>query len=274
MLGVLFALSGTSFAHAQQPPGFNDTLPFFDLARDATSMAWAPDGSNRLFVAFQSGEIYSLRLLGHTRQAQEYVSFARLDPVYSYGEAGVIGLAFDPDFQTNHFVYVMVTVSAHEQQIIRLTDQAGVGIDKQILVSALPTSGNRHNGGALGVGYDGKLYWGVGDNGTTRGVNADLASMASKIGRANLDGTVPNDNPFFDGAGPSADYIWARGVRNPFKLAFEPRTGNLWLNVVGEKYEQIFVLHGGEHAGYITYENDQPDGYLPPILKYRTNGGR
>ncbi|HET6338298.1 MAG TPA: PQQ-dependent sugar dehydrogenase, partial [Polyangiales bacterium] len=251
---------------------FTLTLPFYDCPGDATSMAWAPDGSNRLFVALQSGEIVSLRKLGRTPQEQERATFARLKPVYTYGESGVVGLAFDPDFQTNHFVYVMVTVSAHEQQIIRYTDQAGVGTDKHIIVSALPTSGERHNGGALGVGHDGKLYWGVGDNETARGVNADLASMASKIGRANLDGTVPNDNPFFDGAGPNADYIWARGVRNPFKLAFEPQTGNLWLNVVGEKYEQVFVLHGGEHAGYIAYENDQPEGYLAPIVKYRTNG--
>ena len=99
-----------------------------------------------------------------------------------------------------------------------------------------------------------------------------MTSLAAKVGRANVDGTVPSDNPFFDGTGPNNDYIFARGFRNPFTMTFQPTTGLLWLNVVGTSYEQIFAVRAGDHGGYNDYENNQPDGYITPIIKYRTNG--
>jgi MYXO-CTERM domain-containing protein len=91
------------------------------------------------------------------------------------------------------------------------------------------------------------------------------------VGRANLDGTPVEDNPYFDGSGPNNDYIWARGFRNPFTMTFQPATGLLWLNVVGSGYEQVFVVRRGDHGGWATYENNQPAGFITPIIKYRTN---
>src|SRR5437660_829703 len=84
------------------------------------------------------------------------------------------------------------------------------------------------------------IYWAIGDNGNGSGANADLTSLASKIGRANRTGTVPGDNPFVDGAGPNNDYIWARGFRNPFTFTFQRSTGQLWSNTVGTNWEQVF----------------------------------
>jgi hypothetical protein len=83
---------------------------------------------------------------------------------------------------------------------------------------------------------------------------------------------VPSDNPFVDGPGGNNDYIWARGFRNPFTLSFQPDTGLLWVNCVGTSYEQVFVVHAGDHAGWNDYENNQPAGYITPKIKYRTNG--
>jgi glucose/arabinose dehydrogenase len=235
-----------------------------------TGMAWAPDGSNRLFVTVKDG---SVRIIKYgSPPTLVTTAFATLSPIYTNSECGLIGLAFDPNFQVNHYVYFFVTVSSSEQQIIRYTAQGDVGTNKTVIVSGLPTAGQNHDGGSLGIGPDGKLYWGIGDNGNGTGVNADLASMAAKIGRANLDGSAPNDNPFFDGGGPNADYIWARGVRNPFTMTFQPATGALWLDVVGTNYEQTFIITKGVHAGYNTYENNQPGGYITPTIKYRTNG--
>ena len=108
-----------------------------------------------------------------------------------------------------------------------------MGINKTVILSGLPTHGNNHDGGAIGIGWDGKIYCAIGDNGSADGVNGDLLSMASKVIRLNRDGSIPNDNPFNDGAGPNNDYIWARGFRNPFTLTFQPSTGNLWVNTVG-----------------------------------------
>src|SRR6185436_3995275 len=100
----------------------------------------------------------------------------------------------------------------------------------------------------------------------------NLSSLASKVSRANLDGSVPAGNPFADGPGGNNDYIWARGFRNPFSFTFQPETGELWVNCVGTSYEQVFLVHAGDHAGWTAYENDQPDGYIKPKIKYVTNG--
>lgn len=198
--------------------------------------------------------------------------FATISPIYSLSECGLIGIVFDPDFLANGYVYFFATVSNTEQQILRYTAVGNVGTNKTVVVPGLPTQGVNHDGGGLGFGLDGKLYWSIGDQGNGTGVNADLTSLAAKVGRANPDGSVPSDNPFADGPGGSNDYIFARGFRNPFTFTFQPTTGVLWVNVAGTLYEQVFAVGKGDHAGWNLYENNQPAGFLPPVIKYRTNG--
>src|SRR5690606_29251505 len=98
-------------------------------------------------------------------------------------------------------------------------------------------------------------------------------SLAAKVSRVNRDGSIPSDNPFADGAGLNNELIYARGFRNPFTMTFRPATSDLWLNVVGDGYEQIFLVDRGSHGGYNDYENNQPAAnYLSPVIAYRTNG--
>jgi len=232
----------------------------------ATGLAWAPDGSNRLFVSRKDGQILVIKngqLLP--------TPFATITPIYTVSECGLVGIAFDPDFLANHWLYAFVTVSGTEQQIIRYTADGDLGIDKKTIVAGLPTVGANHDGGAVGVGPDGNLYWAIGDNGAGIGVKNDLTSLASKVGRANRDGTPPADNPFRDGSGGPRDFIWARGLRNPFTLAFQPATGLLWLNVVGTSYEQIFIVKKGDHAGWSPDEAGQTAPDIRPVIKYVTN---
>jgi MYXO-CTERM domain-containing protein len=233
---------------------------------NATGLAWAPDGSDRLFVTVKEGEV---RVIKNGIVLEQ--PFATLAPIYTTSECGLIGIAFDPDFLANRYVYLFVTVSASEQQIVRYTVAGDVGIDKTTIVAGLPTKGANHDGGGIGFGPDGKLYWSIGDNGNGTGTNADLASLAAKVGRANRDGTVPSDNPFADGPDGNNDYIWARGFRNPFTMTFQPATGLLWLDVVGTSQEQIFVVRKGDHGGWTAYENTQPAGFITPVIRYATN---
>ena len=232
-----------------------------------TGLAWAPDHTNRLFVTRKAGDVMII---------QDGVvlptPFATIRPIFTASECGLIGIAFDPDYLINGYIYFFVTVANNEQQIIRYTDAGNVGVDKTTIIAGLPTRGANHDGGAVGFGIDGKLYWAIGDLGNFTGVNEDLTTLAAKIGRANRDGSVPGDNPFDDGAGPNNDYIWAIGHRNPFTFTFQPWTNQLWVNTVGTSYEQVFVVDAGTHAGYNRYENNQPDGFLKPVIKYRTNG--
>jgi glucose/arabinose dehydrogenase len=240
---------------------------FANVGGNLTGIAWAPDGSNRLFVSKKEGSIVIVE-----NGSPVATPFATISPIFTDSECGLIGICFDPNFMVNGYVYVLVTVSSSEQQIIRYTAVGDTGVSKTILVGNLPTQGINHDGGGIGIGPDGKLYWSIGDNGVGNGVNADLTLLAAKVSRANLDGTVPGDNPFVDGPGGNNDYIWARGFRNPFTFTFHPVTGDLWLDCVGNSYEQIFLVRRGDHAGWNTYENNQPAGFITPKIKYKTNG--
>ena len=288
---VVFALLARAVA-APVEPGFAETTFITNASLGSpTGLAWAPDGSGRLFVTRKTGEVRIVQLNPATGTGTLVATpFATISPVFTNSECGVIGLCFDPDFLTNHYVYFFVTISASEQQIIRYTDTASIGGSKTTIVAGLPTLGNNHDGGGVGVGPDGKLYWSIGDNGNGTGVDADLTVLAAKVGRANrFTGAACNDNPFYDGALASPDTaarnrIWARGCRNPFTLTFQPGTGKLWLDVVGSSlngdtipnsgpgYEQVFVITRGAHVGWNDYENNQPAGYLQPLIAYRTNG--
>jgi glucose/arabinose dehydrogenase len=266
---MLFAVGGCGAfvaPAATLDSNFQETI-FASAGSQVTGLAWPPDGSNRLFASRKAGEIQIVKN-GSVLAAP----FATVSPVYLNSECGLIGICFDPNFAVNGYVYVFATVSSGEQQIIRYTAIGDVGTNKTVLVSNLPTAGQNHDGGAVGVGPDGKLYWAIGDNGNGTGVDADLVSLAAKVSRANLDGSVPADNPFADGPGGNNDYIWARGFRNPFTFTFQADTGKLWVNCVGTSYEQVFLVEAGDHAGWNDYENNQPAGYIKPKIKYRTNG--
>ncbi|MBC8001724.1 MAG: PQQ-dependent sugar dehydrogenase, partial [Opitutaceae bacterium] len=236
-----------------------------------TGIGWAPDGSNRLFVIRKTGQVMIVQ-----NGTVVTTPFATLGPVFTNSECGLVGFTFDPGFASNGHIYFFITVSNSEQQIHRYTASGNSGTNRTVIKSGLPTVGNNHDGGGIGIGPDGKLYWAIGDLGNGTGVDTNLSSLAAKVGRSNRDGSLPQDNPFNDGAGSNNDFIWARGVRNPFTMTFQPGSGKLWVNVVGTSYEQVFVVSKGTHAGYNDYENNQPVGsplnYLTPAIKYRTNG--
>ncbi|RKH51565.1 PQQ-dependent sugar dehydrogenase [Corallococcus llansteffanensis] len=266
-------------AWAVVPAGFVETDYTSNALTPATGMAWAPDGSGRLFVLLKDGVVRTVALKDGAPETQGGTKtlvtrvFATEPSVHTNSECGLIGIAFDPNYVVNRYVYFFVTVSASEQRIVRYTDANGTGTARTEVVRNLPTTGNNHDGGGLGFGPDGKLYWAIGDLGNGTGVDADLTSLAAKVSRANLDGTPANDNPFNDGVGPNNEFIWAQGFRNPFTLTFQPTTGLLWINTVGTGYEQIFVVNRRTHAGYNDYENNQPatSNYIAPVIKYRTN---
>lgn len=277
---VLCTTLGGSLPVAAAVSDLNWTESVFSVNRNTlndtsgklhTGLAWAPDGSDRLFVLEKNGRV---RILSGalTTAAPVWSTFATMTPIFTGSECGLIGMAFDPDFARNRYVYFFVTVSNSEQQIIRYDASTSIGSARTVIRSGLPTTGNNHDGGGIGFAADGKLYWAIGDLGGGVGVDDDLTLLAAKVGRANRDGTLPSGNPFDDGAGPNNDFIFARGMRNPFTMQIQPSTGQIWLNVVGDGYEQVFVVGAGDHGGYNNFENNQPAGYITPKIVYRTNG--
>src|SRR5690349_12690156 len=231
LLSPLFLLLLCSSAWATVPTGFSETRYTSSSLSSATGIAWAPDGSGRLFITIKNGPVRVVTMKDGVLETQPGTNtlvtrlFATEPQVHTNSECGVIGIAFDPNYVVNRYVYLFVTVSASEQRIVRYTDANGTGTARTEVITRLPTAGNNHDGGGLGFGPDGLLYWAIGDLGNGTGVNADLTSLAAKVSRANLDGTPANDNPFNDGVGPNNEYIWARGFRNPFTMTFQPATG-------------------------------------------------
>ncbi|TPG29729.1 PQQ-dependent sugar dehydrogenase [Mycolicibacterium hodleri] len=224
-----------------------------------------PDG--RIVVAEKGGKIKIVEDGTVSRRP-----LVRL-PVLTQGERGINGIAVDPDFATNGYLYVAYTTRTARDRLTRLTvvgDRVKFGSPK-VLLETTDRSELFHHGGALGFGPDGKLYWGVGDN--KNGANAqDLSTIHGKVIRINPDGSVPTDNPDL---GPGAlPVIYASGFRNPFRLTFTP-TGELLLTDVGENsFEELNLVTAGGNYGWPNAEgNCAPCASIDPIYTYAHNGG-
>jgi glucose/arabinose dehydrogenase len=226
LLAVGFQTSGSA---AAVPTGFSETQVVTGLA-SPTAMAFAPDG--RIFVCQQGGQLRVIK--DGVLLTQPFLSVS----VDSAGERGLLGVAFDPNFAANQYVYVYYTtrLPATHNRISRFTangDVAVAGSETIILELDNLSAATNHNGGALHFGDDGKLYAAVGDN--ANGANAQtLANLHGKMLRLNADGTIPADNPFVAQTTGRNQAIWALGLRNPFTFAFQAGTGRMFINDVGQ----------------------------------------
>jgi glucose/arabinose dehydrogenase len=254
---------------ATVPSGFTETLIAGGLNRP-TAMTFAPDG--RLFVCEQDG---TLRVIKNgTLLSTPFVSIA----VSSTGERGLLGVAFDPDFAASKFVYVYYTASTPtiHNRVSRFTAAGDVALagSETILLDLEPLSATNHNGGAIHFGPDGKLYVGVGEN----AVGSNAQSLNNRLGkmlRINSDGSIPADNPFFMTATGGNRAIWALGLRNPFTFAFEPLSGTMFINDVGQNsWEEINLGAAGANYGWPTTEGETSDPrFESPIYAYDHSQG-
>ena len=251
---------------ANVPAGFTDTVIAAGLTT-ASAMDFAPDG--RLFVLQQTGEV---RVIDNGVLQPE--PFVTLD-VDSSVERGLLGIAFDPGFATNHFVYLYHTVPSPNlhNQVSRFTADGDVAVpgsevDIFDLDPLNPAAGN-HNGGGIHFGPDGKLYIGVGEN--ANGANAQsFSTILGKMLRINRDGSIPTDNPFYSTTTGNNRAIWALGLRNPFTFAFDPVTGRMFIDDVGQStWEEIDDGIAGSNYGWPATEGPTTDPqFRSPLFAY------
>lgn len=264
---------------------FTQTQVTGGLARP-TAMAFAPDG--RLFVNEQSGRVRVIEngLLLPT-------SFVDLTGrVNSTDERGLLGIAFDPNFGSNGFVYVYHTVNSVRtgspvgtpittfNRVSRFQANGNVALagSEQILMELDPlNSFTNHNGGGLHFGPDGKLYISTGENAIPSN-SQTLNNRLGKILRINPDGTIPEDNPFFGIATGDNRAIWALGLRNPYTFAFQPGTGRMHINDVGSfganGREEINLGIAGANYGWPTVEGVANNPlFVDPIHAYARGAG-
>ena len=252
------------------PSGFTDSILASGIP-GPTAMEFAPDG--RLFVCQKAGQ---LRIIKDGALLTAPFMTVTVDTL---SERGLLGVAFDPNFSSNHFLYVYYTAptpSIHNR-VSRFTASGDSVVpgSEFVLLNLNTLSASDHNGGAIHFGPDGRLYIAAGDN--TISANAQsLGNLLGKISRLNPDGTIPTDNPFFNTASGANRAIWALGFRNPFTFAFQPGTGRLFINDVGfTTWEEINEGVSGANYGWPTCEGAciPANGFKNPLLQYGHIGG-
>jgi len=264
---VIFLLALASYQSAEAatlPSGFTEAqisgLP------GPTAMEIAPDG--RIFVCLQGGQLRVIK-----NGALVPTPFLSLT-VDASGERGLLGVAFDPNFQSNNFIYVYYTATTtpRHNRVSRFTangDVALAGSEFAILDLENLSAATNHNGGAIHFGPDGKLYVAVGDN--ANGANSQtLNNRLGKMLRINSDGSIPSDNPFFNTATGLNRSIWALGLRNPFTFAFQPGSTRMFINDVGQNtWEEINDGIAGSNYGWPNTEGVTSNpGFRSPLFSY------
>jgi glucose/arabinose dehydrogenase len=215
---------GGSSAQSEQtealPPGARIETVLANMDKP-TAMAFDPAG--RLF--YTEKETGNVRLFANGQlQANPVINF-NVDP---NGEQGLLGIALDPNFNANHYVYVYYTCregttgcANKENRVARFVEQNGIGSNPTTLyTSPNSDSSTNHNGGNIHFGPDGKLYVSIGDD-ANAATAQDVTSKNGKMHRLNPDGTAPTDNPRFNGQG-ALPTLYAIGLRNSFDFAFDP----------------------------------------------------
>ncbi len=245
-LSLALVLGSFQLKAATLPTGFTETQ-FGSNVASPTAMAFAPDG--RLFVCQQTGQLRVIK--NGALLSTPFVSLS----VDSSGERGLLGIAFDPNFSSNQFVYVYYTtnVAPIHNRISRFTASGDVAVaGSETVLADLDnlSSATNHNGGAIHFGPDGKLYVGVGENANSSN-SQTLANRLGKILRYNSDGSIPANNPFVNTATGANQAIWALGLRNPFTFGFQPGTGRMFINDVGQStWEEINDGIAGSNYGW------------------------
>ena len=178
------------------------------------------------------------------------------------GEAGLLGMALDPDFEENSSVYLYYAYEETLNRVSRFTFTDGKFIDEEVIIDGIP--GHRfHSGGRLTFGHDGKLYVTTGDADEPE-LSQDLESLAGKVLRVNSDGSLPAENPFENSP------VYAYGIRNAQGLAVHPETGEIFISDHGPtRQDEINLIKPGKNYGWpLVSCGEGPTEFEDPILCY------
>ena len=275
---VLVAFSGS--LRAQVPSGFADSL--VTAVSLPTGLTFTPDG--RMLITTQPGRLRVVA--GGSLLSTPALDLSAL--TCSNSERGLLGVAVDPAFVSNHFIYVYYTFkkfavcnqnapTSPVNRVSRFVLPATNVVDpasETVLLDNIPSPNGNHNGGDVQFGKDGYLYVSVGDGGCDyKGVSGcgggndaarDTNVLLGKVLRIGADGSIPPTNPFLgagtvrcnqgNGAvGTKCQETFAWGLRNPFRIAFDPNAAGarFYINDVGQDtWEEIDLALAGADYGW------------------------
>ena len=266
----------------------------------------AGDGTNRVFVPEQRGKIY---VFPNDQNAETAAVFLDISDKVSYSdktnEEGLLGLAFHPRYRDNgrFFVYYTNKSSPHRNIVagyrVSKDDPNHADPDSEEILLDIKKPFWNHDGGTIIFGPDGYMYIALGDGGAANdphGNGQKLSTILGKILRIDVDHkdgdlpyAIPKDNPFVERSGARPE-IWAYGLRNVWRMAFDRPTGTLWAGDVGQDtWEEIDLIERGGNYGWNIREGlhpfikkgdtspavaEAPEGAIDPIWEYHHNIGK
>ena len=228
-------------------------------------------GTNRIFIIQVNGDVYAFDPTDPSAERQRVSSLS--DHEERFGQ--LYGMAFHPQYETNGIVYLAYKVQGLldpegtrviECQMDHVTNH--INLSDSRLIITWPQGG--HNGASLQFGPDGYLYISAGDADNPnppdkRKVGQDCSNLLSTVMRIDVDRrdpglayAIPPDNPFNDLAGARPE-IWAFGFRNPWRMSFDKKSGDLWVGDVGwDMWELVYRVQRGANYGWSIMEGRQP----------------
>ncbi len=318
MAGFAPAQSDQGDDERQPRPGpaieFVEAFPAQEPFDRPVFVAYHETDPGMAYVVTQPGHIWRIDAAGESGARHAFLDFS--ERVYTKNwEEGLLGFAFDPAFEQNGHVYICWSEQTEEREgelaggrkrksdrqsvISRLTvDRSGEHpvVDPATelrLLEVFEPWGN-HNGGTIVFGPDGMLYVAIGDGGAANDPYGNSESLANLLGKvlridvreASADSpyAIPQDNPFVDRDGARGE-IWAYGLRNVWRMAFDPKTGELWAGDVGQnRLEEVDRIEKGGFYGWNSFEGTEkfvarrsrketPPNPIPPIAEYSHRDG-
>ena len=278
-------------ASATPPANFSEQIMASGLS-SPTAVAFLPD--RRMLVTEKGG---ALKLV-QNGTATTLITL----PVCTASEMGLLGVAPHPSFQTNGLVFLYrtkppesgcATSTGRFNQVVTVQMSGDTVVPGSLTerLTGIRTDGGNHDGGTLRIGPDQKLYVSVGDTGigdsgppgaSTNPYSQDRGALEGKVLRLELDGLTPAaGNPFIGVVGARPE-VYAFGLRNPFRMSFDPQTGRLWAGDVGQAtIEEIDIIQSGGNYAWPHCEGTLPAGcqasatpgpVIDPVFEYTHSG--